>query len=91
MPTETGGETIGERLERLRASLANVRATISRSESNGAEARMGLGTHVTQVAYERAIEREKELEAAIARLERRLTGVNSSERVALLQTVMPTE
>lgn len=91
MPTEFGGETIGERLVRLRASLARVRDTIARSEANGAEARLGLGTSITQIAYERALERERELQADIARLERRLAGVHASERVALLKTVMPTE
>ena len=34
MPTATGAETIGERLTRLRAELARVRATIQRSKTS---------------------------------------------------------
>lgn len=90
MPTEQGGETIGERLTRLRESLTRVRDTIARAETNGTEVRIGLGTTVTQIAYEQAQTREKELEAQIAGLERRLAGVSTSERVALLQTLSPT-
>lgn len=89
MPTEHGGETIGERLDRLRTELARVRATIARSETNGAETRLGLGTSFTQVAYEQAQARERKLEGDIARLEKRLSGANAADRVAILATVTP--
>jgi hypothetical protein len=73
MPTTTGGETINERLTRLRAELVRVRATIARSETNGGSFNIG-GAAVTQIAYERAISRERDLNAQIAQLESRLTG-----------------
>ncbi|WP_438482738.1 hypothetical protein [Oleiharenicola lentus] len=87
MPTSTGGETIGERLTRLRAALARVRRTIERSEDNGGAFTIG-GSSVTQIAYERAIEREKELKSEIAALERRIAG-GASPRMASLETKMP--
>lgn len=89
MPTEQGGETIGERLDRLRADLARVRHTVARQENNGAEKAMGLGTRISEVAYQDALQREKDLAADIRRLEARLAGVSSSERVALLQSRSP--
>lgn len=88
MPIQTGAETIGERLTRLRAELARVRRTIARSEDNGAAARIGLGTEVTQIAYERALERARKLEGDIRELERRLAGA-ASARKALLKTSTP--
>jgi len=89
MPTDQGGETIGERLDRKRAELSRVRATIARHETNGSEVRIGLGTQITQVAYEHALRREKDLAADIAALERRLAGATSAERLAILATVTP--
>ena len=83
MPTATGGETIGEKLTRLRTALAGVRATIERSETNGSEFRIG-GAAVTQIAYERALERERDLMAQIAVLDARLAG--SATRPGLAQT-----
>lgn len=88
MPTTTGAETIGERLTRLRADLARVRATIQRSETNGSQFSLG-GTAVTQIAYERAIERERALTAQIADLEARLAGSSARSGVAYTQTRMP--
>ncbi|GHC02039.1 hypothetical protein [Cerasicoccus arenae] len=73
MPTTVGGETISERLTRLRVSLANVRETIRRAEVNGASFNIG-GTQVSQIAYERATRREKELQGEIKKLENRLSG-----------------
>lgn len=73
MPTQTGGETIGERLTRLRAELAAVRGTISRHHLNGQSFSIG-GTAVTEIAYERALKREAQLESQIAALEDRLNG-----------------
>lgn len=88
MPTDTGGETIGERLTRLRADLARVRATIARVENNGQEFRQGFGTSVTQVAYEQAQARETKLVAEISALEVRLAN-SASPRLGLAQTSMP--
>lgn len=88
MPTSTGAETIGERLTRLRADLARVRATIQRSETNGSQFTLG-GTAVTQIAYERALERERALTAQIADLEARLAGSTARSGVAFTQTRMP--
>ena len=88
MPTATGGETIGERLNRLRADLARVRATIQRQETNGSQFNLG-GTAVTQIAYERALQRERELTAEIAALESRLSGSAARPGIAVTQTRMP--
>ena len=88
MPTATGAETIAERLTRLRAELARVRLTIARSETNGSDFRTG-STAVTQIAYERALGRERELKAGIATLEARLAGSPARPGVAYTQTRMP--
>lgn len=88
MPTPTGAETIGERLIRLRTELARVRQTIARSETNGADAMMGMGTRITQIAYERAIERERDLVAEISALEGRLSG-SAGRRLAVTRTSQP--
>jgi hypothetical protein len=86
MPTVSGGETIGERLTRLRSDLARVRATIARHENNGSSWSMG-GTAVTEIAYERAQAREKELAAEVRSLEARIAGGRSST-AALTHTSM---
>lgn len=88
MPTSTGAETIGERLTRLRTELARVRATIQRQETNGGSFSIG-GTAVTQIAYERALQRERDLTAEIATLEARLGGSGARPGIALTQTRMP--
>ena len=88
MPTATGAETIGERLTRLRADLARVRATIQRSETNGSQFSLG-GTAVTQIDYERALERERSLTSEIANLEARLSGSSARSGVAITKTRMP--
>ncbi len=88
MPTVNGAETIGERLTRLRTDLARVRATIQRQETNGGSFNIG-GTAVTQIAYERALQRERELTADIATLVARLSGSASRPGIALTQTRMP--
>jgi hypothetical protein len=87
MPTPTGGETIVERLERFRADLARVRATIARAENNGGQWAMG-GMAVTEIAYERAVARAARLEAAIVALEARLSGSAARSGLAQLQTKM---
>ena len=84
MPTATGAETIGERLTRLRTELARVRKTIERNETNGQGFNIG-GTAVTQIAYERALERERRLTAEIRTLEARVAG--SAARPGLAVTV----
>lgn len=86
MPTESGGETTKERLKRLRTELARVRETIARAENNGISFNIG-GSQVTQVAYERAISRERQLEQKIASLEARIEGRPSSGR-ALIKSKM---
>jgi hypothetical protein len=85
MPTASGAETIGERLTRLRADLARVRATIQRAESNGQSNMMG-GASVTEIAYERAQMRQRELTAEIASLEARLSGSAARPGMALTVT-----
>jgi hypothetical protein len=87
MPSDTGGETISERRPRLRTELTRVRATISRSEENGGSFNIG-GSSVTQIAYDRALRREKELEAQIRGLEARLSGSRSGLRTAQTITRM---
>lgn len=86
MPTAIGGETIGERLTRKRAELVRVRATIARHENNGAASNID-GAAVTEIAYERAQQRERGLVADIARLEARLTGSRASPSIALTRTI----
>lgn len=85
MPTSTGGETIGEALRRLRTELTRVRTTIERHENNGQQWAMG-GTAVTEIAYERALSRSKQIAADIARLEARLSGSVARPGVAQLAT-----
>lgn len=83
MPTATGAETIGERLKRLRTELSRVRDTLARSEGNGGAFNLG-GTQVTEIAYERAQARERELAREIQTLEARLAG--SAARPGFAQT-----
>lgn len=85
--TPTGGETIGERLVRLRNDLTRCREVIARVENNGSAFNMG-GVSVTQAAYESAINRERHLQREIAALERRLTGA-ASPNAAIIETRMP--
>lgn len=73
MSTPTGAETIRQRLTRLRAELARVRQTIERTEKTGQSFSI-RGTSVTQIAYERALDRAVKLEAEIRTLESRLAG-----------------
>lgn len=88
MPTATGAETIAERLTRLRAELTRVRATIARSETNGSEFRTG-GTAVTQIAYERALDRERKLTEQISTLEARLVGSPARPGIAVTRNRLP--
>ena len=85
MPTPNGGETIGEALTRLRTELVRVRETIARHENNG-QAFNGAGIAVTEIAYERATDRERSLKSEIAGFEARLAGVGGSSRMAQTQT-----
>lgn len=73
MPTDTGAETIGERLARKRGELADARAVVTRSRRNGASFDVG-GTAVTQIAIDRAREDVDRLESEIKTLEARLGG-----------------
>jgi hypothetical protein len=86
MPTETGGETIGERLTRLRSALVRARETIARAESNGQSNAMG-GSVVTEIAYDRALARERELVSEIAHLEARLSGTAARRGIAVTRTI----
>lgn len=91
MPTATGAETIGERLTRLRTELSRVRDTLARAEGNGASFAMGgsAGTQVTEISYERALKRRRELEREIGDLERRLAGgTRAAAGFATTKTVM---
>lgn len=87
MPGPLGQETIGERLNRLRAELARVRDTIARHENNGQSHNIGGAAGITEIAYERALKRQAGLEVDIATLEARLGGATQSSRIALTQTV----
>lgn len=73
MPGTNGEETIGERLTRLRTQLARAEKTIERAENNGQSFSI-RGTTVTQIAYERALDRARRLRGEIAALEARLRG-----------------
>lgn len=88
MPTDTGSETISERLTRLRADLRRVRDTIARAETNGAQFSI-QGATVTHIAYERALAREKSLAAEIRSLEARLAGSSARPGLAVTRTRMP--
>jgi hypothetical protein len=85
MPTSTGGETIGERLKRLRTELARVRETIGRAENNGQANALG-GQQVTEIAYERATDRQAQLQREIATLEARLAGSAARPGLAQIRT-----
>lgn len=85
MPTPQGGETIGERLKRLRTDLTRVRETMARAETNGQANNLG-GVQITEIAYERARARERELMAQISTLEARLAGSSARPGIAQLQT-----
>jgi hypothetical protein len=84
MPSETGGETIGERLKRLRTELTRVRETVARHENNGAANNIG-GSSITEIAYEQALARTARLESQIAGLEARLAGSAVRQGIAQLQ------
>jgi hypothetical protein len=88
MPTENGAETIGERLQRLRAELVTTRAVIERSQANGADYALG-GASVTEIAIERAEARERRLIRDIRSLEARLAGTPARPGLAHTQTTMP--
>jgi len=87
MPTATGGETINERLTRLRTELTRVRSTIANSENNGSSFSIG-GTSVTQIAYERALKRQQQLMREIHALEARLSGSRTGSAMAQTVTKM---
>ena len=65
MPGPLGQETIGERLNRLRAELTRVRKTIARHEDNGQSHNIGGAAFVTEIAYERAIKRQADLDLGL--------------------------
>lgn len=80
MPTSTGGETIAERLTRLREELTVVRATIDRTMKNGQT--FGIrGTTMSQIAFDHVTRREAKLNTEIQSLENRLS--NSGARSGL--------
>lgn len=86
MPTSTGAETIRERLVRLRTQLSRVRDTIARHESNGQSFNLPGSAAVTEIAYERALARERELTPQIATLEARLAGSAARPGIATVAT-----
>ena len=85
MPKPTGAETIAERLTRLRAALVRVRNTIARVEDNGQASNI-TGHAITELSYDRALKRERELTAEIAALEARLAGAAPATSAAQLVT-----
>lgn len=87
MPGPIGQETIGERLQRLRTELVRVRATLARHETNGESHNIGGAAAITEIAYDRALQRQSKLSAEIAQLEARLTGGAQSPNLAVTQTV----
>ena len=87
MPGPLGEETIGERLQRLRTELVRVRTTIARHENNGASNNIGGGAFVTEIAYDRALGRQRELQTDIANLEARLAGSSARASIAVTQTI----
>ena len=87
MPTASGAETIAERLTRLRADLARVRAARARAENNGQANAMG-GAAITEISYERFDTRETTLTAQISSLEARLDGNGSRPGLAVTVTKM---
>ena len=87
MPTNIGGETIGERLARLRSALVRTRETIARFENNGQSNALG-GVAVTEISADRAYARERELEREIATLEARVTGSRARMGLAVTRTVI---
>lgn len=88
MPTASGAETNAEKLARLRTELTRVRALIARHETNAQSYNIG-GTAVTEVAYERAIKREAQLEQQVALLEAKLDGITPRSILVRTVTVMP--
>jgi hypothetical protein len=87
MPTATGGETIDERLTRLRTELSRVRNSISRGLDNGTAYQIG-GVAMTEIRAEWKERREKQLEAEIRTLEARKAGSRSGLRSAQTITRM---
>ena len=87
MPTDQGAETISERLTRLRTQIGRVRDTIARHENNGQSFNL-TGTAVTEIAYERALARERELAPQIATLEARLAGSRTRPGIAQIATTL---
>ena len=85
MPTPTGAETIAEALTRLRADLVRVRNTIARAENNGQSNDIG-GAQVTEIAYDRALTRAREISGQIANLEARLAGTSGRNGLAVTVT-----
>ncbi|MEO0797175.1 MAG: hypothetical protein AAFX93_18635 [Verrucomicrobiota bacterium] len=68
-----GRETIDERIDRLEAELDRVRVTIANHENNGQSFNIS-GTAITQVAYEKALDRQGKLERLIDALYSRKEG-----------------
>ena len=85
MPTETGAETIGERLTRLRAERESARQVVARVEGVGQSWSMG-GTAITAASYDAALRRISKLDAEIRALESRLTGVPDRSNIAVTRT-----
>ena len=88
MPGPLGQETIGERLNRLRAELVRVRATINRHETNGESHNIGGAAAITEIAYDRALRRQTKIESELAMLEARVTGTAGRSGLAYTNTIM---
>lgn len=85
MPTPQGGETIGERLTRLRSELVDARLVVRRASRNGQSFSVN-GTAITEISIERAQERVDRLEAQIRTLESRLAGGSRPRGMAHTRT-----
>lgn len=88
MPGQFGEETIGERITRLRAALARVRETLARAETNGQASNIGGAAAITEIAYERALNRQTQLEQEISQLEARLNGQPVRSALATTRLVL---
>ena len=88
MPTAQGGETIAERLTRLRAELIRVRAALARGETNGTANNIGGAAAITEIAFERLERREGRLQEQITVLEARLAGSRVRSGFAVFKTII---
>ena len=78
-------ETIDDKITRLETDLARVRDAISRSEANGSQFAI-QGTTISQVAYEKLLERERVIERDLRDLYARKKGKVNAPAVAVIES-----